>query len=166
MAAKKTNPITYLGNPSTIIQPIGVQIPNYEDSGVRFQGWAKKDKGNNQFELKKQVRVIYNAKITHSNVSVPFTINRSNSTKFYCTAVIIETDSPMNYLDIYDGVYNTSNAKIYLKMSGTNPTRYDKEIYFDIPLEFSGNILLYQTAVWGVDNYLTITFYGWEESNI
>lgn len=96
-------------------------------------------------------------------VTVPYTIARTPNTKFYCTAVVVETDSPMNYLDIYDGVYNTNNAKIYLKMSGVNPTRYDKFLEFAVPLQFNGDIQLYQTGVWGAGNYLTITFYGWEE---
>lgn len=72
----------------------------------------------------------------------------------------------MTYLDVYDELYNTNNAKIYLKMTGVSPTRYDKTLDFSsVPLEFTGNIKLYQTGVWGAGDYLTITFYGWEEQN-
>lgn len=102
--------------------------------------------------------------MTNLNVTVPFTITRTEGTKFYCTYVVVETDSPMAYLDIYDELYNTNNAKIFLKMTGVNPTRYDKELDFSaVPLEFNGNIQLYQVGLWGAGNYLTITFYGWEE---
>ncbi len=139
-------------------------IPAYEDAGVKFQGKYKIARSNSEYELRNQQRAIYNAKITDVTVVVPWTINRTPNTKFYCVYVIVETNSPMAYLDIYDGQYNTNNAKIYLKMPVVVGTRYDKNIDFSsVPLQFNDAIQIYQVGLWAVGDYLTITFYGWEE---
>lgn len=158
----------FVGSNSSIPQSVSNQIPNFDNSGVKFQGWYKVDKGNGLFEIRKQTtRFIVNAIGSGAFGSNLFA--RPNPTrKFFCTKIIIEMHGisthslSLGQMRISDVTGTSANTRLYFFPITADETRvYDLS---DCPRLFSGDSIdIYTQASLGAQEFVIVSLFGWDE---
>lgn len=166
--ATKKQSITYLGTPQIIPQPVASQIPTYEDSGVRYQGYYKKNLGSGNYEIRKQTTRFYSL-IIASGAFGSNLINRKNVDKnFFCTKAVIQFHGLSSF--------SATLAQMHIAdVKGTNattrfyffPTHADGEMtmdFSDCPRLFQGEQFdFYCQYSLAASEFIIISLYGWEE---
>lgn len=154
----------------TIDQQQIKQIPPYEDTGVRYEGYSKQKKNAEEYLLKKQTTRYASILANNSSPSQDNKVTRAdNATKnFFCTGLFLQATasgiSP-SYIQVCDVINGVSNVRFnWYYMS---PTYREDGIYFDfsaLPRPFLGdqiNIKV-QTAL-GAGDYVHVELFGFDE---
>jgi len=157
----KKSIITYLGSPSSIPTNIINQVPNFEQSGVKYQGFYKIDKGNGNFELKKQLTRFYFDYLQATNSHL---YTRPNPTQtFFASMINISYNiaAVPAQIIIYDGV--AAVPRIVMVTSATTGN-----IQLDLsssPRKFSGTGILttYSAGSYSGSDYIGVCLYGWDD---
>jgi len=155
-----------------------VIVPPYEDSGVRYQGYYKKQTSGNTYELKKQYPVTYwNRSINGAWVATnPFALGINSQSNFYLTRIEIiaqpaTTANPL-YIVIYDGLSAVGVQKIQLMIApnaesvtmagATVGGHYKQEFEFNPTLRFDNGFYVSLTNP-GYFEILYIIIHGFLE---
>lgn len=157
-----TNPITYLGNPANTSAQIINQIPNFENPGVRYQGYCKIDKGNGSFELRQQQTRFYSLKFGNTGVFDNSFARSQPSKKFYAATISIDYDADSSPLQvtIYDGAIANPKFRCYLDL-GAGHFSIDLS---NCPRQFAGSTIIISTdATLGGAHFINVNLFGWEE---
>ena len=177
MAKKKASPVVYYTPPTSVQEVKDIinekieQIPQYEDSGVKYQGKYKIQKSANTWELKAQESRWYGlfaANSPSTNTQIP---RAANTLKFYCTRIIVyfwsnavTPNFTSNAYTIEDDVNGQSAIKFLFF-----PTQTVQNITFDFtdsPRKFEGqNFNIYQFAGCPATGHIYFLLYGWLEQN-
>lgn len=168
MAKKKVQAITYLGSPQILPQQIISQIPNYENSGVKYQGWYKKDLGGGNFELRQQITRFITVGIGNGAIGSTLFTRPNNTKKFYCTKAFIQFHALSSFsislaqMRIADVSGIKASTKLYFY-----PTHADGECtidFSDCPRVFQGDSIdLYSQYSLGATEFILFSLLGWEE---
>ena len=174
MAKKKVNPVAYVPlNQSTTAMPIVEQkvqqIPNYEDSGVKYQGKFKTQQTGDTYELRGQRTRFYTIG-SNSAGAGPHLSNRTNpNTKFYCTKIIIQVRNMSTFSWGFNQIHiadvspaGSASIKFYFF-----PVEANGVYVFDLsdsPREFTGDRFdLWHQFGFGAGEWMYIHLFGWEE---
>jgi hypothetical protein len=162
MASKIKKVITYLGTASNIPQPVANLVPNFENSGVRYQGWYKVDKGGGNYELRQQTTRFYSLKVQNSG-STTNTFSRSNTTNnFFATTIGIDFKTASNpiMVTIYDGAASNPRLRVYLD----NEKGHFSLDLSSCPRKFSGTTIILTTdSLMSSTEWININLFGWDE---
>ena len=151
---KLLDPFGKPSNTAFLSQSTPQYPPPYEDSGVKFQGYAKYWNGK-EYELKKQTRY-------HNSLSVQseHTITEDNPPNYlFITDILIMPDSLGAFtLQLYD------DDRLVLAMpSGATSTDMIINIHLNQPIRFNGEHRYWICVAGGGVNYLYITYWGYTE---
>jgi len=160
---KKTSPIFYVGTPTATPQTQSAVIPNYEDSGVKFQGYYKQDVGGGKFELRKQEKRFYSCNVPSPSADFDYYFSRVDIKKrFYCSFMNIDYKNIASgqNITIYDGV--TSNPKTAIR---TEIAEGHIQLDFSSsPREFRGAFIVVSIGANLIaGERLRVTLHGWDE---
>lgn len=162
MAKKKQTYVDYLGGyiPAGSYSPTITEsqinlIPPYEDSGIRYQGFAKQEISKGQYKLIKQTPINSPGSLAVGTTTI-VTITNPRTTFFL-------TDFWFNQSGIYaidlqvDGLQKWS-------ASGNTADLNQKHIHFDIPLKITSTLKSTWVDISGgsATNY---SIAGWAEQN-
>jgi hypothetical protein len=173
MAKKKTNPIVYTGfnnaPQSEIIQEQVSQIPAYEDSGIKYQGKFKVQKGLKEYELKRQETRFYSFAVgTNAAGTTVFTRPRE-TTKFYATKCLVQyynfgVFAVGNYFTFGDRKNSVNTQRFYYF-----PVQASGEFFIDFsdcPRKFEGDqVFITCPAALGANSFIVFHIFGWEEQD-
>lgn len=157
-------PISQASQITPIIDQKVLEIPRYEDSGIRFQGKYKTQKGLNEYELKGQQTRFYALPATAAGLN-SFTRENKNTTVFYCTKIIVQYQGkavigPTVYDTLYDYVNGSYNLRfLYWPVVAAESIVYD---FTDCPRKFQGDFVMDKATAGGTDTTVILLF-GWEE---
>ena len=129
------------------------QIPPYEDSGIRFQGYSKRNTGSGQYQLFPQQRFFIQD-------------NQSNTLDVQTATIIPENRSLFVSSIWFSGTAGTATDSWDLMdgslLIGTfqNFSNHQEQIIFDPPIKFSNSVkwVMNQTLV-----QLFLNVFGWLE---
>lgn len=154
-------------NPSFVDKSIK-SIPNYEDSGVKFQGKYKVQTSGDGYEIKGQETRFYVLQIpsgSFGNVTIPRTPTNTN---FYCTKAVIMHRGASTFslgfgqMHLADVKGSTATQKFYYW-----PVQENQNLvldFTDCPRKFEGeNFNWYCQANLAGTEYIVVQLFGWEE---
>jgi hypothetical protein len=165
MATKKTPKLTYVGSPQYVPQTIAATIPSYENSGVRNQGYYKKEIGGGNFEIRAQSTRFISAILTRDGVTVDTTFSRVIPLKnFFCSYIAIDyslATLASVTLTVYDA--NKNNPKLATTLFLNNPSNFSIDLT-SCPRKFQGDtIILNVSSALTATDIIRISLYGWDE---
>jgi hypothetical protein len=141
-------------------------IPPYDDAGISFKGYSKKNVGGGNYQLTPQVRRIQRAFIVGA-VATTTTITRVEPDKrFYAASMHVSCNSSGTtpiYISIYDGNSASSALKAIVLITQTS-NQFDFD-FLNSPREFlSPNIFVsLGSAMTGANDVVDIQLIGWSE---
>jgi len=140
-----------------------IQIPPYEDSGVKFQGYSKRKLGDGSYLLVKQER-----KIIYSSSNVAATLYTVPAGKiFVCDKIIINPANSNTFYFSESGHTAPGDIKIavttgFVDTSGTLTLRIPLQIDFNTPIVFDNDVYMFMSVE---PSSYTIMLYGWIEDH-
>lgn len=163
--AKKAR-ITYVGSPQSIPQTIISQVPTFEESGIKYQGKYKTDKGNGLFELRTQMTRFYALGI--ANGAFGSTITARTGKRFYCTKAFVQWCGMSGFSYTLNRIHladvKNSNAEIRFYFWPTTAAGETTLDFTDSPRLFEGDSFdFYTQASLGAGQFIVIQLFGWEE---
>lgn len=162
-------PLNSIQDATPIIEQKVLQIPNYEDSGVQFQGKYKTQVSLDKYELKAQVPKYYFKSTTGAETGF-ITRDNASTSVFFIKQIIISYYYALNTTAQEFNIYND-----YQGAGGINPqfqiTLPRKAgvgdlivINLEVPIKISSNVIGYDAgSSAGVNDWLNFTLLGWEE---
>lgn len=174
---KKTKTVDYWENSITAISgypTVTTQnqsvIPPYEDTGVKFRGYAKAPVTGQTgtFVLKPQGTRFLSQELNNVAAGSHGYTRPNNTKNFYCTGIFIQY-SPLGVcpFNIYISDIINGTANIRFVYTEYNPAVYQQGIFIDLsscPRPFYGNgIDLYTSVNLGAGDRIHIEMFGFDE---
>lgn len=165
MAKKK---ITYLGTPEIINQTTSNQVPQYDDTGVSFKGYSKRQQNSNNYSITKQNQQDINYAYTSLFGDTHLELNRIDQDKdFYLSKLhfTIHNNGRVVGSVSWITLRNGANGKIIF-VAHEDPAIFSTlECEFNPPLLIPKGIPFYiEFSTARIANEaIGINFYGWNE---
>jgi hypothetical protein len=174
MAKKATQPVVYTplikSTPPEFIEQKVENIPNYEDSGVKYQGKYKTQQTQNKYELRAQQTRFYVLGISTGAFGSTIFARSRPELKFFCTKMIIShagrSTSSFAFGQIHLADVKGASASTRFYYYPTAATgEFNIELNFsDCPRLFEGDSFdLYTQYNFPAGEFLIIQLFGWEE---
>lgn len=139
-----------------------MQIPEYEDQGVKWQTYSKLRTGAG-FVLNPQQR--FYALISHNNdAATTYTYTHSGQILFI-TRIFLQHNSIANDIDVFitNTVVNTDDAQFFYQIYPAISNQAGRLFLFDPPLTFPESMLIRVSTNTGVAEYIKLNLWGYKE---
>jgi len=146
------------------------QIPPYEDTGVKFQGYSKKKISQDEYNLTPQYPFTITGGIAGAPWYVDFALPAGKS--YYITDIIISGNNTINnfgYMQLING-QNFSDVKILKQLpafnaAGVSSGFFSETMNINTPLKIDSSYLRVYVLGGGIlwSGNLTLTINGWLE---
>lgn len=165
MAKKKTSQIAYtpLSNVNPIPEIQIKSIPPYNDRGIKYQGYSKKNVGNGEYSLYPQIPRIQRAQISGAAGTNATGTRLDLGKKFYASSFHIDCSSTNSGVSVVIG--DGSSAQPRMVFTLTAGVQHFNIDCYDSPREFSNDVLdvTLSGGMGGASDFLDILMIGWAE---
>lgn len=146
-----------------------LQIPPYPDKGVRFDQYAKDQKGQGYVLFRQSTR-FYSIGLTNQIGPTLYTITRDNkaTTIFYCAGIFLQyigTGQDINdFIDLYDGSAVNPRFRFFV---WANTGSLVHNVYIDLsncPREFNSDIVVSIANGLSNQEFIHLEMFGWDQT--
>lgn len=174
MAKKSNQPVVYTPlikqSPPEFIEQKVEAIPNYEDSGVKYQGKYKTQQAQNKYELRAQQTRFYVLGIGAAAFGSNLFARSRPELKFYCTKMILShagrsvASLALGQIHLADVKGASASTRFYYYPTAAAGDFNIELDFSDAPRLFEGeNFDLYTQYGFAAGEFLVIQLFGWEE---
>lgn len=161
--AAKTVVYTPISQDIPNAQSQNLSVPDYEDRGIQYKGYAKIPIGGGEFRLKKQETRFY-ANVFDSSNGNSLTVSRPNKSThiFYCTSIVMtwRIGQTFQAITFYDGNSNNPKYKYLLPYNTNSSIQIELT---NCPRKFTDDIIYIPTFAFTGADHVLITLTGFDE---